>query len=444
MNHHTKYIMTQAGSDYPIDRIQSTTSTPSRPSAKRTPSTYTNGAYKPYQPCSGNVIYKSSSKPNITPHNTAMGKAQTDNNKYKRGIVIVTPQNDTTPGWIYCKANNAMYQLPFDLTTHYIVNQIVLFNATSQLRGLNLTEARSLMQQGKLNIKHYNNYFVAQQISKNIHHTQLIALDEINTKYLTEHSESMSNKPRFVLNTTINVRENNEIEFKLFDGSKRATFPMDKVVHIMERYLNGFVNMNGGAIYIGIDDDGRVIGQDLYHCHARKILDEIQLRICQKLREWTPKQYTQRLMRLIKIDMIDVIRIDDAQQVGFVVPNKKVIKASIATVQDSKGNNVIFGSSQVNHGCVYVRHLSSLCAYRDDTMQQQIGKRQICKLNMNNESECESDIDFDDDDEKDWIDVDELRNDIEYNAKRNSYFDPSLYAKRITNMFQNIHNTLTK
>lgn len=317
-----------------------------------------------------------------------------------------------------------------------------------------MEEARFLMTQNKLNINNYNNYFVNETISNNIFHTKLYNLDEINNKYLTEDSESIYSKDKFVMNTFINLTENGHIEFKQINGSNYNSnlFPLKKIVNIMERYLNGFINMNGGTIYFGINDNGRICGQSLYNQNCRKILDMIQLKICERLREWKPSKYTQQLIKNIDIKCIDLIQIDDKEKVGYIIPNKKIIKASIKPIymehtDDEEKKQVIFQSSSYNKNVVYVRQLSSLCAYIDDRMEQQIGKRQIHKINViggggMDESDL-SDIDFDDDDEKDWIDVDKMRNDIYYSDKmkraNSRYFDGS-YTKCVTNILQNIYN----
>ena len=173
---------------------------------------------------------------------------------------------------------------------------------------------------------------------------------------------------------------------------------------------------------------------------------------------------TQQLIKNVEIKCVDLIQMDDKEKVGFIVPDRKVIKATIKPIfvddtdeekdkekeKQKEQKQVIFQSSSSNKNVVYVRQLSSLCAYTDDTMQQQIGKRQIHKINVigsggngvMDDSDL-SDIDFDDDDEKDWIDVDKMRNDIYYSdvmKRANSrYFDGS-YTKCVTNILQNIYN----
>lgn len=58
-------------------------------------------------------------------------RTKSEASKYIRGIVIVTPQNETTHGWIYSKSTNMMYQLQWNNNKHYIVDQVVLFSPSS-------------------------------------------------------------------------------------------------------------------------------------------------------------------------------------------------------------------------------------------------------------------------------------------------------------------------
>ena len=310
-----------------------------------------------------------------------------------------------------------------------------------------MEEARSLMIENKLNIKHYSNYVVSDNISQDIAHTKLLDLEEINNRYLNEDSESIHSQHRFILNTVIDVREGTEIEFKCIEpmtsSGSPSIFPMHKMVNIMERYLNGFINMNGGTIYFGITAEGRIVGQDLFGGNARKLVDEIEVKMCEKLREWKPAKYVQKLVQSVQIEMIDIVQIDEEEQVGFVVPNKKVISAKIMPIEQeqNESENVVFSSSERNGGVVYVRQLSSLCAYTDCTMRQQIGKRQIDKLNVDDNGDSDSEIDFDDDDEKDWIDVEGMRRDIGDEGRGRGYimyFD----GQSLVNLWRNMQKAL--
>ena len=272
--------------------------------------------------------------------------------------------------------------------------------------------------------------------SDNVLHTKLIDLDVINKEYLNESVESISNQSAFILNTFIDSRVSNETEFKLLDGSSHTQFPLDKLINVSERYLNGFVNARGGTLWFGINSSGRVIGQNLYEHSSRSIVDEIQFKICERLREWKPLRYTQKVINSVKISVIDLIKIDDEEKVGYVIPNKKVFKISIDPIE-----NVIFSSSKMNNFVVYIRQLNSLCAYTDKTLQHQIGKRQIDKLNkkgVDMDEDDESDIDFgDNEDDKGWIDVNALREGLQCDVNSNVG-----YRKRIGKLFQDIHNAL--
>ncbi len=71
-------------------------------------------------------------------HRGAVPMLQTKAKAHKllRGVIIATPQNETTPGWIYCKSTNDTYRLPWSATAHYMVDQIVLFRPKSMLQRI--------------------------------------------------------------------------------------------------------------------------------------------------------------------------------------------------------------------------------------------------------------------------------------------------------------------
>ena len=140
--------------------------------------------------------------------------------------------------------------------------------------------------------------------------------------------------------------------------------------------------------------------------------------------------------------MIDIIQIDEEEKVGFVIPNKKVISARVLPIEDGEsGENVVFSSSERNGGAVYVRQLSSICAYTDRSMQQQIGKRQIDKLNDGGDSDSE--IDFDDDDERDWVDLEGSRHDIGDEGKeRGNAYMMYLDGQSLMNLWRNVQRVL--
>ena len=133
-------------------------SNPKQYSVRSTPSSSSSSSSTVHKPSSSsNVVYKSSTCGGYVPRSScsstqrsSRGQISNNNNnnnsynalatqakskqassKYIRGIVIVTPQNESTHGWIYSKATNMMYQLPFNVHKHYIVDQVVLFTPNS-------------------------------------------------------------------------------------------------------------------------------------------------------------------------------------------------------------------------------------------------------------------------------------------------------------------------
>ena len=69
----------------------------------------------------------------------------------------------------------------------------------------------------------------------------------------------------------VDIQEDEEHEFKNWGFTKNFEFLMNS----MQEYICAFINTNGGTIYIGIRDDGLVVG---VLCD-RALMDRIRLAI---------------------------------------------------------------------------------------------------------------------------------------------------------------------
>ena len=78
----------------------------------------------------------------------------------------------------------------------------------------------------------------------------------------------------------VDVNENNENEFKCF-----RTNCYEHMEMLIEKYVCSFLNSNGGTIYLGVTDEGKVIGLRL----DRRFLNELSEAFSQKLREFYPR-----------------------------------------------------------------------------------------------------------------------------------------------------------
>ena len=77
----------------------------------------------------------------------------------------------------------------------------------------------------------------------------------------------------------VDVNENNENEFKCF-----RTNCYEYIEILIEKYVCSFLNSNGGTIYLGVTDEGKIIGLRL----DRRFLNELSEAFSQKLRYFSP------------------------------------------------------------------------------------------------------------------------------------------------------------
>ncbi len=75
----------------------------------------------------------------------------------------------------------------------------------------------------------------------------------------------------------VDIHEDEEHEFKNWTFTKNFEF----LINTLQEYICAFTNTNGGTIYMGIRDDGRVIG---VYCD-RAMMDRIRLGIDRLVRE---------------------------------------------------------------------------------------------------------------------------------------------------------------
>jgi hypothetical protein len=76
----------------------------------------------------------------------------------------------------------------------------------------------------------------------------------------------------YILGDSIAVEEDREHEFKAVQQTKN---PMQAISEHCKKYINAFLNTDGGTMYFGVEDDGRLVGVPL----DRKTRDMIRLKI---------------------------------------------------------------------------------------------------------------------------------------------------------------------
>ena len=139
---------------------------------------------------------------------------------------------------------------------------------------------------------------------------------------MNEQHESISTHTTYVLDRKLDCQETNMIEFKSFGIVKYNKEFRKDFLYMIEKYLNGFVNMNGGSIYIGITDHAQVKGIDFID---DKELDKIRQLLPDKLKKWNPEKYTRSLLQSLKIEIKNIVCIDNTENCGYMLPTKKGI-----------------------------------------------------------------------------------------------------------------------
>eukprot|EP01084_Bolivina_argentea_P250274 419261_1 len=223
-----------------------------------------------------------------------------------RGEITHLPKRDhikNKNGWIYCEEENWCY--PFDNINniHYNIGNIVYFNTYIQ-NGINWANNIEIS-------KKYN-----QSIWKLIYNEQ--------SKVIYNNNLSDKGKPLYIQNASINLTEDLFTEFKQFKDLN-GYCNVIKIGEVMLKYLNAFVNTQGGSIYFGIDDNGIVRGEEFVD---EEVQDNIQKYIDNRLRQWTPKLDG----KMIIIDFIQVIRRMDDNNC-YLLPDVMVIRASVHAIK---------------------------------------------------------------------------------------------------------------
>lgn len=111
-------------------------------------------------------------------------------------------------------------------------------------------------------------------------------MEDLSTEPLKEY---------FVFGEKISMDEDREHEFKALQFARK---PEDQIVDYCKKYLNAFLNTEGGKLYFGIEDDGTIYGIPA----NRKLRDHIRLLIDNTLNTIKPQVDP----HLIEVDFVPV------------------------------------------------------------------------------------------------------------------------------------------
>ncbi|MCB9432488.1 MAG: ATP-binding protein [Ardenticatenaceae bacterium] len=88
---------------------------------------------------------------------------------------------------------------------------------------------------------------------------------------------------KYILNAIVTHEENLESEFKGFSEIE-ATLVKKRLYEFTAKYINAFLNGEGGTLYLGVEKDGKITGIPL----DRKDRDDVQVRISQTITQFYP------------------------------------------------------------------------------------------------------------------------------------------------------------
>lgn len=140
-----------------------------------------------------------------------------------------------------------------------------------------------------------SNHFIFknERISQRINISKIFKVDNKKVRI------NANNTRRFVLNKLIDLYENQFVEFKRLKGLH---------LQMILNYICGFLNSFGGALYIGIADDGLVKGIAL----SRQDIDQFQVDLDRSMRLFHPKVFPEQVQIYFH-----EIALNSKKQVGF-------------------------------------------------------------------------------------------------------------------------------
>jgi len=261
-------------------------------------------------------------------------------------VIESTKIQGTGYGWIHCPENNETYKFfPDDIIhlpdhTPLLKNDVVSFFPITH--GMD-------------------------KIAQNMRRSQRKTFQEIKHEILDDRRRSKFDANFMVENTVLDIAENQSFEFKNYQPFSfwfKAT-DLELILASCDKDLNAFVNSDGGTLFFGITNKGAVKGQKSM---TRERQDWIQTSISNRLRSWKvikPDNTTHDVA--VKLDFVEVIRLDKSAQFGYVIPDSCVIRINIKPYYHSiTGDQLVFSTFQND---TWIRKLATVVPYRGSDIQ---------------------------------------------------------------------------
>lgn len=170
--------------------------------------------------------------------------------------------------------------------------------------------------------------------------------------YLTPHGKTLHDANMMIQTTKINADENRENEFKLFTGRNLIT----KITESANKYLNAFLNSEGGCIYFGIHDETIVYGEPLQYKIRDKIRQEVDV-------------YLQHMKPTVDTNLYSIKFIPVLTKEGYLIKDLYVIKCTA-----KKGDAAFYTTDD---GKVWIRRDGSTMQMKQELMSERLRQANV-------------------------------------------------------------------
>eukprot|EP01122_Echinamoeba_exundans_P011805 TRINITY_DN4818_c0_g1_i1.p1 TRINITY_DN4818_c0_g1~~TRINITY_DN4818_c0_g1_i1.p1 ORF type:complete len:1288 (+),score=282.63 TRINITY_DN4818_c0_g1_i1:108-3971(+) len=161
----------------------------------------------------------------------------------------------------------------------------------------------------------------------------------------------------YVLGDSIAVEEDREHEFKAVQQTKN---PLQAISEHCKKYINAFLNTDGGTMYFGVEDDGRLVGVPL----DRKTRDMIRL----KIDGIVSQNHPQVDPHLISVDFVPVLHPESRAHAKEILRDSRdVVRRFVVEVKIMKGTSPVYTNGD---STAYFRRSGSVYAMGRDMIDQ--------------------------------------------------------------------------
>ena len=158
---------------------------------------------------------------------------------------------------------------------------------------------------------------------------QILSEALVQSVCLNQIGQCHVNSAYFVAESEIDLREDRYHEFKSYVVDLKYGNDIKRLVHLICRNINAFVNSKGGILLVGVNDHGIIHGVPNL---SREVEDDIKKSVDHDLRKWRPTlRRTRALSRAYTVEFVSVVK--KFPNAGYcVLPDTKVIYVSVKPI----------------------------------------------------------------------------------------------------------------